>query len=85
MLTTPMDRSKPVPVYYGSAAAGTGPGPETLLKLERLENLDSWWNNILLEEWNGNRVPKDFKWILPYFIGYAILGTVLFANFLPWT
>jgi len=84
MLTAPPEKTKPIPVYYGSAGAN-GPAPETLLKLERLENLNCWWNCLVIDEWRGNRVPKDFRWILPYFVGYSVVGTVLFANFLPWT
>lgn len=85
MLTASEDRVKPVPVYYGTAAASNGPRPDVLVKLEKVSNFKSWWKNAAIDEWKMDKVPKDYLWILPYFVGYSVVGTVLFVNFLPWT
>lgn len=48
---------------------------------EQLDNMDSRWKVLILSE-----IPTlKGKVILVYFLSYALLGTVLFSNFLPWT
>ena len=56
--------------------------PEMALKLESPENLESAWRSLLMDErWT----KPESKWIRVYFLSYALLGTILFSNFLPWT
>ncbi|QQP32468.1 GPI mannosyltransferase 2 [Caligus rogercresseyi] len=50
--------------------------------VERRENLESAFKCVLLDE--RPRDERD-RWLRFYFVGYAVLGTVLFSNFLPWT
>ena len=71
--------------HSGTAAASNGPRPDVLVKLEKVSNFKSWWKNAAIDEWKMDKVPKDYLWILPYFVGYSVVGTVLFVNFLPWT
>lgn len=52
------------------------------LKLESQENLEHWWKSALTEEPVRRR---EGRWLRDYFVGYAVVGTVMFSNFLPWT
>jgi hypothetical protein len=52
-------------------------------KVEREENLDSPWKCVIFDE--SKYLNPDQIMVQKYFIGYAVLGTILFANFLPWT
>ncbi len=53
-----------------------------ILQIEARENLERSWRCLLTEE----RVEtKEGKQIQRYFLAYAIIGTILFANSLPWT
>ena len=56
----------------------------SLLQVESKENLDHPWRNLALEERisRGNREGGNVR---NYFLGYAVVGTVLFSNMLPWT
>lgn len=49
--------------------------------VESLENMHSRWRVLVISE----KPNLKGKIILLYFVSYALLGTVLFSNFLPWT
>ena len=53
-------------------------------KVEIKENLDHVWRNAATEERisRGNREGRNVR---NYFLVYAVVGTVLFSNMLPWT
>ena len=53
-------------------------------KVESKENLDHAWRNVATEERisRGNREGRNVR---NYFLVYAVVGTVLFSNMLPWT
>ena len=44
---------------------------------------EKWWKNLAFDE----RVYLDDcgKWIQNYFLGYALIGILLFVNYFPWT
>ncbi len=52
------------------------------LKVERAKNLDNRHATVLLQEKGGNEASN---WIKMYFLGYMLVGTVVFANNFPWT
>lgn len=54
---------------------------ESSLSIELLDNMNSKWQVILL----SHTPNSQGKWVLLYFSLYALIGTVLFSNFLPWT
>ena len=51
-------------------------------KLESRRNMDHWWRSAVTDEPADSR---EARWIKFYFVSYAVAGTVLFSNFLPWT
>jgi len=55
---------------------------ETLYKVECRGNMDSNTDTILFQE----QLDGDSaQWVMMYFLGYTMIGTVLFSNHLPWT
>ena len=59
------------------------PRLEVLENLETKENMTSLWKNLVFDE--RNQMPKNGQILFKYCCIYACLGTILFANFLPWT
>lgn len=76
LLTTPRGR-KPTPLKDLEK-------PEAVARLETRRNLDTWTRSILTDEPTSALAP-DGRWVRPYFVGFAVVGTVMFANYLPWT
>lgn len=75
LLTTPM-HIRPLPLTDLNK-------DQVALQLETPFNLEHPWKSILTEErWDSTPENKFFR---IYFAGYAIVGTILFSNFLPWT
>jgi len=55
---------------------------EVLLKIECKSNLESPTDTILFQE----KMETDTaRWIFTWFLGYTLIGTILFCNNLPWT
>lgn len=55
---------------------------ETLRKIECRSNLRSHTDTILFQE----KLDTDkARWVMMFFLGYTLVGTILFANHLPWT
>ncbi len=77
LLTTPKDRK---PMHQSDSKY---PRLEVLQKLETKENMASFWKNLVFDE--VKLIPKEWRILFNYCCIYACLGTVLFANFLPWT
>ena len=77
LLTTPNDRK---PMHQSDSKY---PRLEVLQKLETKENMASIWKNLVFDE--VKLIPKEWRILFNYCCIYACLGTVLFANFLPWT
>ena len=77
LLTTPKDRK---PMHQSDSKY---PRLEVLQKLETKENMASIWKNLVFDE--VKLIPKEWRILFNYCCIYACLGTVLFANFLPWT
>ena len=75
VVTTPPDR-KPCPANLDFAKE------ELATKIETKENLENNFRNVLTEE---PIVSDEARWIKLYFVSYAIIGTIMFSNFLPWT
>ena len=42
-----------------------------------------WWSNLAIDE--RPRLDTIGKWIQNYFVIYALLGIIMFSNYLPWT
>ncbi len=80
LLSAPPDRRRPVPPAANSDKDSDNYG--AALKLESRANLDHWWRSSLTDE--TTTTPWS-RWIKLYFVSYAVAGSVLFANFLPWT
>jgi len=74
MLTTRYDKP-PVPLSEDDSL-------DTLLKVECRSNLESKTDTILFQE----KIDTELgRWLIMYFLGYFLIGTILFANNLPWT
>lgn len=74
MLTTRYDKP-PVPLSEDESL-------DTLLKVECRSNLESKTDTILFQE----KIDTELgRWLIMYFLGYFLIGTILFANNLPWT
>ena len=82
ILTTPPD-VKPRSKNSGYGEAMKQPRIEILSQLESPENLKSHWKNLVIDE--RPKMSKEGVWILNYCVGYAFIGTIVFANFGPWT
>ena len=55
---------------------------EVLMKVECRSNLRSNTDTILFQE----KLDTDkARWTMMFFLGYTLMGTILFANHLPWT
>lgn len=55
---------------------------DALLKIECRSNLESNTDTILFQE----KLETDVsRWVMMYFLGYTLVGTILFCNHLPWT
>lgn len=52
------------------------------LRYENEENISSNWKVFFLSQ---QQYTLQDKLVLSYFIGYTIIGCLLFSNFLPWT
>ncbi len=79
VLTTPKER-KPLHKHSESLKY---PRLDVLSHIESAENMQSHWKNLVLDE--RPSMPKIGVWSVNYFVSYACIGCVLFANFLPWT
>eukprot|EP00088_Acartia_fossae_P027859 TRINITY_DN2861_c0_g1_i4.p1 TRINITY_DN2861_c0_g1~~TRINITY_DN2861_c0_g1_i4.p1 ORF type:complete len:517 (+),score=46.70 TRINITY_DN2861_c0_g1_i4:40-1590(+) len=55
---------------------------EVLHKVECKSNLESSTDTILFQE---KLDTEAGRWIMMYFLGYFLIGTILFSNNLPWT
>jgi len=76
ILTTRRDKPA-VPLADGDEAQ-----KETLLKIECKSNLLSNTDTILFQE----KLDTDVaQWVMMYFLGFTLVGTILFCNHLPWT
>jgi hypothetical protein len=60
-----------------------GKRAEESAKLETPDNLQSNWRCLVIDE--RQNMSKIGVWIINYFVLYACVGTIMFANFLPWT
>ena len=45
--------------------------------------LSPWWSNLALDE--RPRLNTIGKWIQNFFAIYALIGIIMFSNYLPWT
>ena len=55
---------------------------EVLMKIECKSNLRSNTDTILFQE----KLDSDMaRWVMMFFLGYTLVGTILFCNHLPWT
>ena len=45
--------------------------------------LSPWWSNLVLDE--RPRLDDIGKWIQNYCASYALIGIIMFCNYLPWT
>jgi len=55
---------------------------EVLMKIECKSNLLSNTDTILFQE----KLDTDMaRWVMMFFLGYTLVGTILFCNHLPWT
>jgi len=55
---------------------------EVLMKIECRSNLRSNTDTILFQE----KLDSDkARWVMMFFLGYTLVGTILFCNHLPWT
>jgi len=55
---------------------------EVLMKIECKSNLRSNTDTILFQE----KLDTDMsRWVMMFFLGYTLVGTILFCNHLPWT
>ena len=80
VLSTPQDVK---PKHKVSGEVLKQPRLGVLVQLETPENLASYWKNLVIDE--RSKMSKEGVWIVNYCIGYIFVGTILFANFLPWT
>ncbi len=55
---------------------------DVCLKVERARNLENRHATVLLQEKAGSDASH---WVKLYFLGYMLVGTVIFANNFPWT
>ena len=81
LLTSSPD-TKPVPLVNPEKPATVTSA--ALLSVESKDNLEHAWRNTATEE-RISRGNKQGRSVRNYFLGYAVIGTVLFANMLPWT
>ena len=55
---------------------------QVLMKIECKSNLRSNTDTILFQE----KLDSDMaRWVMMFFLGYTLVGTILFCNHLPWT
>lgn len=91
--TRMLTSSSPV-LYWAMAILTSPPGkkptplidlrnPEHVGKIETPENIVSRWRCVVLDE--RTSLTKLGLWLQNYFVIYACVGTIMFANFLPWT
>ena len=81
LLTSSPD-TKPVPLVNPEKPAAVTSA--ALLRVESKENLEHPWRNAATEE-RISRGNTEGRNVRNYFLGYAVIGTVLFSNMLPWT
>jgi len=55
---------------------------EVVLKIECKSNLESNTDTILFQE---KFETDEARWVMMWFLGYTLVGTILFSNHLPWT
>lgn len=58
---------------------------KTWFRVERSRNIDSKNSTILLQESQSGKEPTRSQWVKIFFLGYTLVGSVLFPNNLPWT
>jgi len=75
ILTTSPDKT-PVPFSEDENSK------EVLYKIECKSNLESNTDTILFQE---KIETETGRWVMMYFLGYFLVGTILFSNNLPWT
>lgn len=73
--------ASPLPYWYCALTlSNTRKKPNT--SFDDRENLDSKWKVFFLSQ---RRYSLPDKLVLSYFLGYTVLGCLMFPNFLPWT
>ena len=89
MWTTPY-----VPEHSSKANEIRWPGPPGKASLSVEERISigilqeanrppPWWSNLAIDE--RPRLDSIGKWIQNYFAFYALIGIIMFSNYLPWT
>ncbi|XP_011867721.1 PREDICTED: GPI mannosyltransferase 2 [Vollenhovia emeryi] len=72
----------PLPYWYCASIMSHKCIDRINLQYESNENMCSKWKVFFLSQ---KRYTLQDKFVLLYFIGYTIVGCLMFSNFLPWT
>ena len=89
MLTTPNfsdDSKKPSDVKWPIPPSKAALSPEERISIGIMKEANRpppWWSNLAIDE--RPRLDSYGKLIQNYFAFYALIGIIMFSNYLPWT
>ena len=82
----PQNSNKSIEVRWPEPPRNASLSVEERISIGILKEADRpppWWSNLAIDE--RPRLDSFGKWIQNYFAFYALIGIIMFSNYLPWT